>query len=112
MAADRGLLSAQRFAAHERLSGELATAMKTRTREEWVEIFTAADVPFGVVRGLSEVAESPQVVARGLLTDYAGVTYVRQPLTLDGLAPGPRAGVPALGEHTAEVLAEVGITRG
>ena len=34
----------------------------------------------------------------------------RRPSPVDGTTPGPRRGVPALGEHTAEVLAEAGLS--
>jgi crotonobetainyl-CoA:carnitine CoA-transferase CaiB-like acyl-CoA transferase len=107
MAADRDLSSPQRFRDHRRLTDQLAAALKTRTRRDWVKILTAADVPFGEVRDLRDAAASPQVVARRMLTEDG---HVRQPLTIDGTGPGPRAGVPRLGEHTAEVLAEAGFS--
>ena len=36
--------------------------------------------------------------------------HVRQPLVIDGIAPGPALGVPGLGEHTVQVLSESGLT--
>ena len=112
MSADAALSSPQRFEQHERLSRRLAAALRTRPRREWVSILGAADVPFGEVRGLAEQPGSAQVAARRMLvTDpETGHLYIRQPLTVDGTTPGPRRGVPALGEHTAEVLAEAGLS--
>jgi crotonobetainyl-CoA:carnitine CoA-transferase CaiB-like acyl-CoA transferase len=91
----------------------LRAVIRTRTADEWEEALTDADVPFGRLRALEDVAESPQVKAREMLTTVPGFdeVYVRQPLRFaDGAAPGPRRGVPALGEHTAEVLAEAGVS--
>lgn len=111
LATDAALSSPQRFEQHERLRGRLAAALRTRTRQEWVRIFDAADIPFGEVRGLAEQPGSAQVAVRQMMvTDpETGQVYVRQPLTVDGARPGPRGGVPALGEHTAEVLADAGL---
>ncbi|TNC23775.1 CaiB/BaiF CoA transferase family protein [Amycolatopsis alkalitolerans] len=101
----------QRFDRHERLSAALADRIATRTCAEWEEIFTAADVPFGRVRGLGELPDVPHVRARKLISRLPGDGrwYVRQPLGVDGRWPGPRSGVPGLGAHTVEVLAETGV---
>lgn len=126
----RELTAPQRFAAADSLRARLATALRGRTSEEWARILTAADVPFGLVRSLTELPDSPQAIARNLFTTIAGpgggpedggpedcgdggdrVTHVRQPLRIDGHTPGPRGGVPRLGEHTRQVLAEWGIDR-
>lgn len=109
MVADRDLASPQRFAAHERLRGELTEALRARTAAECERVFTAADVPFGLVRSLTGTATSPQLVAREMLQPVGEHHYVRQPLVVDGARPGPRGEPPELGEHTAEVLTEVGL---
>lgn len=77
----------------------------------WAErILSAADVPHGAVRDYAELSDDEHVAQRDLLVRVAGDgrRHLRQPLMVDGTAPGPRTGSPALGEHTAEVLAEVG----
>jgi crotonobetainyl-CoA:carnitine CoA-transferase CaiB-like acyl-CoA transferase len=90
----------------------LRGVIKARTADEWEDALTGADVPYGRLRTLADVAESPQVKARELLATVPGLdeVYVRQPLRFaGGEAPGPRRGVPGLGEHTAEVLTEAGV---
>lgn len=111
---DRELGAAERFAQHERLRARLAAALRSRTADEWAEVLTAADVPFGRSRSLAELPNSPQARAREMFVRVAGPdgreqVHVRQPLVVDGTAPGPRSGVPGLGEHTREVLAEAGL---
>lgn len=113
LTAEQGQTAEQRFARHEQLSAALAARIATRTCEEWEEIFTAADVPFGRVRHLGELRDVPHVQARNLITRLPddGRWYVRQPLGVDGQQPGPRSGVPPLGAHTVEVLAEAGVSQ-
>lgn len=109
---ERDLTSRERFAAHGRLRRQLEEALATRTADEWEELLVAADVPFGRVRSLQEAARSSHASARGLLVSPPGgdgAAYVRQPLMVDGAAPGPTAGPPALGAHTVEVLTEAGL---
>lgn len=103
--------SAWRFAAHGRLRGRLATAIAARPLAHWEHALRAADVPFGRVRALADLPDSPQIQARGLLVDLGtGGVHVRQPLAFDGVAPGPTSGPAALGRHTVEVLAEAGLS--
>jgi crotonobetainyl-CoA:carnitine CoA-transferase CaiB-like acyl-CoA transferase len=107
------LTSAQRFAAHGRLRGRLAAAVARRPMAHWERALGEADVPYGRVRALAELPESPQIRARGLLVDLgdAGI-HVRQPLAFDGVAPGPTSGPPVLGQHTVAVLTEAGLGLG
>ncbi|MFD7011943.1 CaiB/BaiF CoA transferase family protein [Rhodococcus jostii] len=113
MEEDRGLVSSERFAEHTRLRSALERAIAKRPADEWEDLLKDHDVPFGRVRSLADLAESPHVIARELLMREPGGgverVYVRQPLGVNGELPGPRTGVPSLGQHTVEVLTEAGI---
>jgi len=71
-----------------------------------------ADVPFGTVNRVEDVLEHPQLAARGRwfeVSSPAGqLRALHHPMNLAGLER-PSAAVPALGEHTAEVLRELGL---
>ncbi|MET0384121.1 MAG: CaiB/BaiF CoA-transferase family protein [Burkholderiaceae bacterium] len=88
-----------------------------RTTREWIAALEPAGVPCGPINRLDEVFADPQVIARGLRIDLphavAGrVPGVANPIRLSASPVAYDRGPPALGEHTAEVLAEwLGIAR-
>jgi crotonobetainyl-CoA:carnitine CoA-transferase CaiB-like acyl-CoA transferase len=71
-----------------------------------------ADVPFGTVNTLADVLNHPQLEARGRWFDIdspAGdLRAFHHPMNIVGLERPPMR-VPALGEHTDEVLRELGV---
>ena len=86
-----------------RLAGESAAT--------WVQRFRAVGVPAAEVRGLEELFEHDQVRANGLVQTlgHDGVGPVKMLGSLfkiDGAVTSAERSIPALGEHTEEVLAE------
>ena len=98
------------------LVAELDETFAARTYEEWIERFDAHDVWWAPVQTLREVLADPQANAAGMFVEMAGIdgeryrsvaTPVRFEPSTDHVAqPGL---VPTLGQHTAEVLAELGL---
>jgi len=95
---------------------ELISATFTnRTTDEWVELFDAAGVPCGPVRLTAELFDDPQVVADELLVELdhpvmGTVKMANSPLKMSGGETGSRRASPALGQHTREVLGELGFS--
>jgi crotonobetainyl-CoA:carnitine CoA-transferase CaiB-like acyl-CoA transferase len=88
-------------------------ALLTRAAAEWLERLTAEDVPCAPVLTRSQVIRNAQVIANETLTetDHIAAGRLRQtrPAARFSATPaGIRFGAPALGEHTEEVLAELG----
>ena len=94
----------------EELKPELEDALAARSADVWVELLGTAGVPVGKVRTISEAVAA--AAAAGVpLTDRvphptAGeVELVRSPIRTELRAP---EAPPLLGQHTAEVLIELG----
>lgn len=83
----------------------------TGSVEDWVTRFRGADVPAAEVRMLDHQFEHAQVTANGLVQalahgDVGEVKLLGSLFKVDGEVAAARQGIPRLGEHTQEVLAE------
>jgi len=93
------------------LVAELEAALGVQPAAEWVEALSEAGVPAGEIRsvpGALEAAAAAGLPATvGVDHPAAGrIELVASPIRMDGMRPaGPP---PLLGQHTAEVLAELG----
>lgn len=86
-----------------------AALFKTRTRQEWCEIFEGTDACFAPVLSLSEAPHHPHNAARGVFVEVAGVVQPRPSPRFsrtDGAIQRPPA---RPGEHTREALTDWGI---
>ncbi len=109
--------NADRVMRREGFVAEVARSVKTLPRADLLEALEAAHVPAGPINQIGETFENPQVVARKLRIDLPATGAkggtapgVRTPIRIDGVdAHGERA-APRLGEHSDEVLAELGLS--
>ncbi len=103
-----------RVAHREELLPLVERAMTLRTSEEWVALLDAVAVPVGPIQTVDEVVRDPQVLARGMITEVehptAGTVHtVGCPIRLTATPAEVRSAPPLLGQHTSEVLAELGL---
>jgi crotonobetainyl-CoA:carnitine CoA-transferase CaiB-like acyl-CoA transferase len=87
------------------------------TTAEWVRFCDGADIPCMPVIGLEDIFDDPHVKAVNLfevIEHPSGGTYraIRSPVSYSASPFGIRHHAPELGQHTAEVLAEVGLEPG
>jgi crotonobetainyl-CoA:carnitine CoA-transferase CaiB-like acyl-CoA transferase len=89
--------------------------LRTRTTQEWLERLEAEGVPCAPVLTRDQVIAHPQILASGILleSDHPVAGRLRQTRTAARFeAPTViRHAAPRLGEHTEEVLAELGLSR-
>jgi crotonobetainyl-CoA:carnitine CoA-transferase CaiB-like acyl-CoA transferase len=86
----------------------LSAWLRERPRAAWLEALAAAGVPAAPVQDVGEVAADPQTTAIGILQRLGPYTTLGPAFSADGERPAYASPPPALGEHTAEVLAEAG----
>ena len=90
------------------LEDALNNILQTEDVSTWIERFTRAGVPVTRVAGLEEAVESEVARERGTFIDLDGVPLVRLPWLVDGQPIPWQRPAPALGQHSAQVLAELG----
>lgn len=108
-----GLKEHDRIADRSRIQDTLRMVLASRSMSWLEDMFSQSKIPFGPVRALSEIQDDPQVQARGMVVEFidaAGkkMRYVRQAVVFDGKRTGVHSRAPQLGEHTAELLQEIG----
>jgi len=91
------------------LFAELADAFRPRSTAEWCDVLRAAGQRFAPVRDYAEVAADPQVWVNGYLaSDDAGAPIVGVPIQFSDTPSLPGDTPPELGQHTEEILVELG----
>jgi crotonobetainyl-CoA:carnitine CoA-transferase CaiB-like acyl-CoA transferase len=102
-----------RVANRDELIGLLADRFPGETVATWLERLELAGVPAAPVHDIGQVAEDEQTAALGLLqalphSTVEGFRTVALPLSTDAERVQHAAAPPTIGEHTAEVLGELG----
>jgi crotonobetainyl-CoA:carnitine CoA-transferase CaiB-like acyl-CoA transferase len=119
---DRFATNRQRVSDYDALRPIIASRLKTKSRQHWIEQLTAAGVPCGSVRDLQELFDDPQIKAREMvaLVEHEAIGALKvlgMPVKLSDTPGLMRSAPPRLGEHTHDVLhddlglAEDAITR-
>ncbi|MEJ2085644.1 MAG: CoA transferase [Acidobacteriota bacterium] len=96
---------------------EVADTVATRSTGEWLEIFAESSVPTMVVNTLDDLLEDPQLVATDFWKEIDHPTEGRLrmpdlPVTFSESPGSIRRHPPRLGEHSREILLELGLSDG
>jgi glutaryl-CoA transferase len=89
----------------------LAERFAERTTDDWLTALAAADVPAGPILDVAAAFDSPWAAGASVEIVHPRLGPLRQvapPYTLSGTPASVRSAPPLLGEHTDEILAELG----
>ena len=97
------------------LVGKLMELTKRMKRDDLLAKLEAQGVPAGPINNLEQVFNDSQVVFRGMKLDLPSaaakggtIPGVRTPIVMDGWRAASERPAPRLGEHSAEILKEIG----
>ncbi|MCC6781141.1 MAG: CoA transferase [Hyphomicrobiales bacterium] len=108
-------VNSDRLKHREELVGRLSARTKTWSRADLLAKLEAVPVPAGPINPLDQVFADPQVVHRGMQLSLASpaakkgnIPGVRTPIIIGGQPAAAERPSPRLGEHTADILREIG----
>ena len=97
----------------DELSALLALLLRTKTAEEWIRLCEANDVPVDPCLTPAQAARLEHVRSRENVAARGGENFALFPVHANGTRGAQlRRGVPGLGEHTREILVELGFDDG
>jgi CoA:oxalate CoA-transferase len=104
---------AARVANRSRINAIVGGKLAHDTTARWVEVLNAAGVPCGPVNSVAAVFQDPQILAQEMVmdVDHPGYGLVRMlgfPIKFSERPCRVRRPAPRLGEHTNEVLTDLG----
>jgi crotonobetainyl-CoA:carnitine CoA-transferase CaiB-like acyl-CoA transferase len=102
-----------RLSRREELTEALQRVFETRPAREWMELLQGAGIPCAPIQSIDQVFGHPQVRAREMVVEMPHpsaekVKLVGSPLKLSRTPVTYRRHPPLAGEHTQEILAELG----
>jgi crotonobetainyl-CoA:carnitine CoA-transferase CaiB-like acyl-CoA transferase len=105
----------ERLARRDELIGKLSALTRRFTRDDLLGKLEAVQVPAGPINDLAQVFSDPQVIHRRMqlklpsaAAKTGAIPGVRTPIVIDGEPTASPRPAPLLGEHTAEILREIG----
>ncbi len=104
-----------RLAHREELIGKLSALTSKLKRDDLLAKLEAQQVPAGPINDVEQVFNDPQVIHRGMKLELpsqaakgGSIPGVRTPIVIDGWKAASERPAPLLGEHSAEILKEIG----
>ena len=106
-------VNAKRTENRDRLNALIGEKLKRKSSRAWIALLTEAGVPCGEINAVDEVFADPQVQHLGIATAMDSLPFgetrcIAQPITFTRTPGRIVRRPPARGEHTDEILQEIG----
>jgi len=98
-----------RVANRSEIVGLVGAAIREKPARDWLDQLEAAGIPAGPINSVTQAMADVQAKHRQMVRNLAGVPVVGSPVRVDGERADSDLPPPALGEHTFDVLARIGI---
>ena len=107
--------NAQRVRHRDSLAARIEAITVHQPRSHWLELFEANDIPCGPINDYAQVFADPQVLAREMVVETEHPTLGRMrtlgsPIKMSATPPDVHRRAPRLGEHTDQILKELGFS--
>ena len=109
IADERFASNGARVANREAVVQLISEAIAQKPAAQWLEQLEIAGIPAGPINRVSQALADVQAQHRRMVRTIAGVPMVGSPVRLDGERADSDLPPPALGEHTSEILADLGL---
>lgn len=111
---ERFVTNSQRIINRDALIPMVEDLIRTRARDEWIDIFEKVGVPCGPIQTIDQVFDHPQVKARQVWREVDHPAAGKSPTTANPIHYSDTPiqytrHAPMLGEHTEEILREFGV---
>ena len=88
----------------------IGDCIREKSAAEWLDQLETAGVPAGPINRISQALADIQAQHRQMVRSIAGMPLVGSPLRFDGQRADSELPPPALGEHTNEILTQLGLS--
>ena len=102
--------NAARVANRDQMVGLVSEVIATQPAAKWLEQLETSGIPAGPINTLTQALDDVQAQHRQMVRSIAGVPVVGSPIRLEEERADSELAPPALGEHTWEVLAALGLS--
>ena len=106
---ERFATNAARLANRQAIEALIQRAIAQAPAGEWLERLESAHIPAGPINGVTQALTDVQAQHRAMVRTIGGTPLVGSPVRIDDQRADSELPPPALGQHTDEILAELGV---